>query len=98
MTMSSAQKKRRGQLRKPAARKRLRARLWNEQGGKCYWCSERMTMPSGGDPTPRDKDATFEHVVDRAKGGAWGGDNVKLACYRCNMLRSGSMRQFAAVT
>jgi hypothetical protein len=69
---------------------RLRKRLYEEQGGLCYWCKVEMViyeMPAhepgayGDRPRMPDDYATFEHQHDHPT------KKVVLACAKCNHER-----------
>ena len=65
-----------------------RDRLYSQQMGLCYWCKTTMQLHgSAGGYTPPDY-ATFEHLKPFAEGGRWVGENIVLACYRCNSGRA----------
>lgn len=69
---------------------RKRLRLYEFQGGKCFWCNGEMILVKGHiEPQPANL-ATLEHLDDRldpARGSFVGERRVVLACYRCNQKR-----------
>lgn len=85
----------------PRQRLRLKARLFELQGGKCCYCGKAVRLapePWGlGNPTPDDF-ATLEHLQRKADGGSSHPDNLAVACFQCNTLR-GEMNwcEFASV-
>lgn len=59
-----------------------RNRLFEEQGGKCYYCRRKMSLSGRG-----CRRVTIEHLVRRSDGGNHSNDNVVAACARCNEWR-----------
>ena len=70
--------------------------LFNEQGGKCFYCDDDMFLR--GDVTKkffrqhRTLAATFDHIEVRSKGGSYAKENGVCACSDCNGMR-GTMDQ-----
>ena len=72
-------------------------RRWDEQGGRCYYCSRQLELfkEQGGNDglggrrvgIIRQESASVDRVVNE-KG--YTADNVVLACARCNQLKSTS--------
>lgn len=74
--------------RRPKDPKTMRARLWNEQGGRCCWCGELMDRNSRRpDGQPGAAYPSFEHVRARRDGGDTSPANLRLAHLRCNQKR-----------
>jgi 5-methylcytosine-specific restriction endonuclease McrA len=48
-------------------------------GSRCQYCGRKVS---------RDE-ATYDHVVPRARGGITSWDNVVIACFRCNQKKGG---------
>lgn len=63
----------------------LRRKLAEAQNWRCCYCGCRMTDEGGHGNGPRQ--ATFEHVVPRALGGADREWNLVIACRLCNNTR-----------
>lgn len=53
----------------------LRSDAKIEQKSRCIYCKDRMTV------------ATAEHLTPRSKGGQTARENVKAACYPCNLAK-----------
>ena len=73
-----------------AIAKRTRARLFEEQGGRCYYCAAPM-VDRGVDAFGRlhPLQVTLDHVIPRARGGVNAPtQNTVAACHRCNAERS----------
>jgi 5-methylcytosine-specific restriction endonuclease McrA len=73
-----------------------RERLWNAQGGKCYYCGVETYLPAPGSSNGAGglngrftlRLATLDHIIPRAKGGAFAPTkNCVVACRRCNNER-----------
>lgn len=73
--------------RKARWMRQLREHLWGKQGGRCYYCPCRMTMPRSGPGSLRPSDATMDHMRPRSAGGRDTPDNLVLACYACNQAK-----------
>lgn len=59
--------------------------MFVEQAGRCYICDGRMSQ----DKSASSKlFASFDHVIPRARGGANGWLNIKLAHRYCNNWKS----------
>lgn len=67
--------------------KRTRLELVMQQGNRCYWCKQHMTVPRGGAFPPLPTDSTLDHVVARADGGSKKRHNLVAACAKCNNER-----------
>jgi 5-methylcytosine-specific restriction endonuclease McrA len=67
--------------------------MFEQQGGLCYYCERpmRVVKTEPGERMPDDA-ATREHKVPKKKGGRSNGNNIVLACYRCN-TRKGHMSE-----
>lgn len=60
---------------------RVRAELFQRQGGKCCYCRKIMMGEfRGGNP----RRPTIEHLRRRIDGGTSRKDNLALACFQCN--------------
>ena len=71
-------------------------RLIKRDGSECYLCHERCDLNDyevreDGTFIARQGYPSIDHVVPVAKGGTHTWDNVKLACRRCNTLKSDSL-------
>lgn len=63
-----------------------RARLFEEQGGLCFYCREPMNPPPF--PRPRGpRDVTLEHLIPLSEGGRRAFPNEVAACNECNHRR-----------
>jgi hypothetical protein len=58
-------------------------RIWDESGGCCKYCGERVTRSSLYPSTMRG----FDHVKPRCAGGAHHPDNLVVCCYACNAAK-----------
>jgi len=47
--------------------------------GRCQYCGRKISRT----------EATYDHVVPRARGGVTSWDNVVIACFRCNQKKGG---------
>jgi len=66
---------------------RKRLRMFIRQGGKCYWCGEKMFFSLGIGGTCHDDEATIEHLDDRyspERGQHPNEWRVHASHYRCN--------------
>lgn len=67
-------------------------KLYERDGGRCYLCGCKCDWDDcereGGAFIAGDKYPSIEHVVPLSKGGEHSWENVKLACRRCNYLKS----------
>ena len=73
-------------------RAKQRARLFEEQGGRCFYCRQPMVLTWDFKPhaAPPDNLATFEHRHSRLnpERGRHAGEQINVvACNRCNWLR-----------
>lgn len=57
---------------------RLRARLFEIQGGKCLYCDQHISHPDDG---------TLDHIKPRSLGGGGGIRNLAFVCRECNILK-----------
>lgn len=75
---------------KTAAKIRARTILWIRQDGLCAICGRaiKAIFPSSTPGGPDPLSVTIDHVISRARGGNNELENLRLACYRCNHLRS----------
>lgn len=69
--------------RNAADRRKRRARLFEVQGGICFWCKRALSTDR---PTAKNY-ATFDELVPRAKGGTQHWKNIVLSCQPCNNRR-----------
>jgi len=71
-------------------RQKQKLEIWLKQDGICCFC-DIVTFPDSkfGGP-PKARIATLEHVICRTHGGNDSNDNLKISCYRCNMIRGTS--------
>lgn len=67
----------------------LRAELWSDQSGLCFYCRKpmRLVPPSSPDRIPPDA-ATIDHVVPRSHGGSNNRENLVMACHACNQEKA----------
>ena len=74
--------------------RKRREKLWNEEGGKCHWCSRETSLPPKGEakviPTPDL--ATLDHLrtrldKNRQEPNVNNEQRTLLACWQCNNLR-----------
>jgi 5-methylcytosine-specific restriction endonuclease McrA len=65
-------------------------RLWSEQAGKCFYCSEPLPEPASERIRHRKREmsATIDHVLPRSLGGAAEWHNEVAACRRCNSAKA----------
>lgn len=65
-------------------------RLWQEQGGTCFFCGRPMPEPATQRLRHRKRleSATIEHVQPRSKGGAQDWTNEVAACRACNSTKA----------
>ena len=77
-----------GRKRPNFDRGKVRRRLRERHGDKCYWCKRTMTFdwPPPGQPRPPNV-ATIEHIVPLSRGGLHDWSNLALACNSCNTSR-----------
>lgn len=68
------------------ARRNKTNKLFEKQGGLCYFCGQQTWMP-GQDPLSNNRRATLEHVVCQGRGGTDHMSNVVMSCSGCNNLR-----------
>lgn len=65
--------------------------LFEEQDGRCYYCDEEMLWTPVVDGEFKKeyyyRQATFEHVTLKSKGGTYGKENGVCACWKCNTMR-----------
>ena len=69
----------------------IRERLWNEQGGKCYYCGVITKLPKAGmkgNGGAGKRLATLDHIIPVSLGGAFAPTkNCVVACAGCNVER-----------
>lgn len=58
-------------------KRRRKARLHEQQHGRCHYCSDPVTLDDG----------TLDHVVPRSRGGPNAQHNLVLACTVCNRAK-----------
>ena len=68
-------------------------KLFKRDKGICYLCGEACDfgdwrVSAKGNGYPGDKYPTIDHVVPVSKGGLDAWDNVRLACWKCNMEKA----------
>jgi 5-methylcytosine-specific restriction endonuclease McrA len=71
-------------------------KLYRRDEGKCYLCGgvcnwNDWRVSDNGNKYPGDTYPTIEHVVPISKGGFDSWDNVRLACWKCNLEKSDSI-------
>lgn len=72
----------------PRTRKQMiRDMLFEQQGGKCYWCGRTCRQPRKGVSCHDPDIATYDHVHPKCKGGDVSIGNGVMACHRCNVTR-----------
>lgn len=67
------------------SRDRLKQRLFQKQGEKCWICTEPMILIKG---CQHPRSATFDHVIPLKHKGTWLITNLRLAHKLCNSVRS----------
>lgn len=72
--------------------KKIRARAYQAQGGRCYYCDHPMWITSNcseqaSSRLPAAYQCTAEHLLARCEGGKDSASNVVAACLRCNLRR-----------
>lgn len=70
-----------------------RLRLFNVQGGLCFWCARLMELEPKipnihGRPKDNPHYASFEHLIPKSHGGQKGPANVVMAHSHCNHKRA----------
>ena len=71
-------------------RKRKLRDYFEEQGGRCGYCTDFMTLGLGYPAT-----ATIDHIIPLSKGGLRKRFNELAACQQCNTQKADkSLRQF----
>ena len=68
-------------------------KLYKRDKGICYLCGDACDwndwrVSKNGNSYPGDKYPTIEHVVPISKGGLDAWDNVRLACWKCNLNKA----------
>lgn len=71
-------------------------KLYRRDEGKCYLCGgvcnwNDWRVSDNGNKYPGDTYPTIEHVVPISRGGFDSWDNVRLACWKCNLEKSDSI-------
>lgn len=70
------------------ARRDIRRRLWEAQGGKCYYCAKPTAFIVRKHGSLRKNEATLDHVIPLSKGGRMAPTiNCVVACNQCNSER-----------
>lgn len=64
-----------------------RRQLFNKHGGRCVYCQRKTQMPSMLPGANHQLTATIDHILPLCRGGTMKGDNITLACQRCNGLK-----------
>ena len=77
--------------------KRRRNNLWNQEGGKCFWCGCETTLPPDGQMSRitrniPDNEATIDHLrtrfdENRQEPGNGQETRTVLSCRKCNNER-----------
>lgn len=70
--------------------KRTRARLYEEQHGRCYYCQRKMLLVVCGraDGRTHPLQVTLDHIIPRGMGGTRAPTlNAVAACSQCNSER-----------
>lgn len=70
----------------PEARRKLKERLYNEQGGICPYCLGEMTLTQHF-----NNSATVDHLIPKSRGGADLRENFVIACKSCNEDKGNKM-------
>ena len=70
--------------------------LFKRDGGKCYICGgdcdwNDWRTNKAGNKYPGDSYPTIDHILPVSRGGYDAWDNVRLACWKCNMEKSDSI-------
>ena len=69
-------------------------KLYKRDRGKCYICGCQCSFDDwkvskrSGNKYPGDTYPEIEHMIPISRGGLHSWDNVRLACHRCNALKS----------
>lgn len=68
-------------------------KLYKRDGGKCYLCGRDCSFDdwntsASGYKYPGDLYPEIEHVIPISRGGLHSWDNVRLACHKCNHIKS----------
>ena len=71
-------------------------KLYRRDRGKCYLCDgvcnwNDWRVSDKGNKYPGDTYPTIEHVIPISRGGFDSWDNVRLACWKCNLEKSDSV-------
>lgn len=72
--------------RKTQRKRNTRLKLFERQGGLCFYCGRDLRMTTAGMTEQGDDLATFDHIIPRVHGGLHA-NNLVLACYACNYSR-----------
>lgn len=78
-------------------------KLYRRDKGKCYLCGgvcnwSDWRVSDKGNKYPGDTYPTIEHVVPISKGGFDSWDNVRLACWKCNLEKSDSVLKIEPIS
>ena len=73
---------------KPSSDRNKRYRIWQEQGGKCFYCDNPMWVIGYHKPGALNTMATTEHILPPKLGGARRHrSNLVCSCSKCNRTR-----------
>lgn len=64
-----------------------RRNVFARDRGCCQYCKKRLTL----------KEATYDHVVPRCRGGRTHWENIVISCRTCNQLKGGRMPDMAGM-
>jgi 5-methylcytosine-specific restriction endonuclease McrA len=68
-------------------RMRSRQKLFDKQGGLCFYCGRKMIMGKRVSKDDLPFLLTKDHIIPRSKGGTSDESNIVGACYRCNTAK-----------
>lgn len=73
-------------------------KLFKRDNGKCYICGclcdyNSISISQKGNEYPGDLYPTVEHIIPISKGGLHSWDNVRLACWKCNLAKGDAIIQ-----
>ena len=73
---------------KSSSDRNKRYRIWQEQGGKCFYCHNPMWVIGFHNPGALNTMATIEHILPPKLGGARRArENLVCSCSKCNRTR-----------
>ncbi len=86
-----------------AYEKRLRNRIFDRDGWKCYLCDRVLTDIKNTDGSVPMDYATIDHVIPRSNGGHNRQTNKRACCWSCNNIKGSksvgkSIRKIFAVS